>query len=152
MSTTQGTVTPVDDIKPSPPEMAQPPAVSPRPRKQAAATKTWLIIDSTGQSQSTNARKHAIMRRTGLSKRDLRILDPMLLYPAAIMGREKAVVINLEYVKGMITPQDVWLLNSKDPAVALFVEELQRRLKHYHQTKGVKVWHVSLFFLLLLLA
>jgi len=81
------------------------------------------------------AGKHAIMRRTGLPPRDLRILDPLLSYPSTVLGRERAIVINLEHIKAIITAQEVLLLNSRDPSVIPFVEELRRRLtRHYHAT------------------
>lgn len=95
--------------------------------------RAWLVLDSTGQAQVVEAGKHAIMRRTGLPARDLRILDPLLSYPSTVLGREKAIVINLEHIKAIITAQEVLLLNSKDPSVTPFVEELQRRLLRLHQ-------------------
>lgn len=42
-------------------------------------------------------------------------------------------MINLEHIKAIITAQEVFLLNSKDPSVSPFVEELQRRLFYHHQ-------------------
>ncbi|KAF7840720.1 magnesium transporter MRS2-3 [Senna tora] len=73
------------------------------------------------------------MRRTGLPARDLRILDPLLSYPSTVLGRERAIVINLEHIKAIITAHEVLLLNSRDPSVTPFVEELQRRILHHHQ-------------------
>lgn len=91
--------------------------------------RAWLLIDGSGGAQVVEAGKHAIMRRTGLPARDLRILDPILSYPSTILGRERAIVINLEHIKAIITAQEVLLLNSKDPSVAPFVADLQRRLQ-----------------------
>ncbi|KDO57931.1 hypothetical protein CISIN_1g014053mg [Citrus sinensis] len=77
------------------------------------------------------------MRRTGLPARDLRILDPLLSYPSTVLGRERAIVINLEHIKAIITAQEVLLMNSRDPSVVPFVEELQSRiLCHYQATKS----------------
>ncbi|KAM7264231.1 hypothetical protein ACFE04_001914 [Oxalis oulophora] len=105
-------------------------------RKKGMGVRAWLLLDSTGQAQVVEAGKHALMRKTGLPARDLRILDPLLSYPSTILGRERAIVINLEHIKAIITAQEVLLLNSKDPSVTPFVEELQRRLLcHYHATK-----------------
>ncbi|CAN1253292.1 Magnesium transporter MRS2-3 [Linum perenne] len=84
------------------------------------------------------------MRRTGLPARDLRILDPLLSYPSTVLGRERAIVINLEHIKAIITAQEVLLLNSKDPSVTPFVEELQKRISfHYQATKAQVVLDVS---------
>ncbi|MBA0791656.1 hypothetical protein Gohar_016224, partial [Gossypium harknessii] len=105
-------------------------------RKKGTGVRAWLILDSTCQTQMVEAGKHAIMRRTGLPARDLRILDPLLSYPSTILGRERAIVINLEHIKAIITAQEVLLLNSKDPSVTPFVDEIQSRiLCHYQATK-----------------
>ncbi|CAN1253305.1 Magnesium transporter MRS2-3 [Linum perenne] len=106
-------------------------------RKKGTGVRAWLLLDSTGQTQVVEAGKHAIMRRTGLPARDLRILDPLLSYPSTVLGRERAIVINLEHIKAIITAQEVLLLNSKDPSVTPFVEELQKRISfHYQATKA----------------
>ncbi|XP_056159259.1 magnesium transporter MRS2-3-like [Syzygium oleosum] len=110
-----------------------------RHRKKAVRLKTWLVIDSTGRVQQIDVGKQSIMRRTGLSARDLRILDPFLSYPLSITGRERAIVIKLEHIKGIITAHNVLLLNYRDPAVVPFVEELKRRFLHYHEAKAAKI-------------
>ncbi|XP_057840295.2 magnesium transporter MRS2-3 isoform X2 [Cryptomeria japonica] len=110
-------------------------------RKQGFGLRAWLLVDGHGGTQVVEAGKHAIMKRTALPARDLRILDPLLSYPSTILGRESAIVINLEHVKAIITSQEVLLLNSTDPAVAPFVTNLQRRLHNayspfLHQVNG----------------
>ena len=53
-------------------------------------------MDSKGESSILDLDKYAIMKRVPIHARDLRILDPLLSYPSAILGREKAIVLNLE--------------------------------------------------------
>ncbi|KNA17256.1 hypothetical protein SOVF_081660 [Spinacia oleracea] len=123
------------------PEMVRPglvPGLIGGHRKKGTGVRAWLVIDSAGLAQVVEAGKHSIMRRTGLPARDLRILDPLLSYPSTVLGREKAIVINLEHIKAIITAQEVLLLNSKDPSVTPFVEELQRRLVRLHQATKIQ--------------
>ncbi|WOG82555.1 hypothetical protein DCAR_0101720 [Daucus carota subsp. sativus] len=109
----------------------------PNHRKKPTSKRPWLVLDSTGQTQVMEAGKHALMRLTFLPARDLRILDPLLSYPSTILGRERAIVINLEHIKAIITAQEVFLLNFKDPSVGTFVEHLQRRVaRHYQAVKS----------------
>eukprot|EP00268_Persea_americana_P018244 TRINITY_DN1903_c0_g1_i1.p1 TRINITY_DN1903_c0_g1~~TRINITY_DN1903_c0_g1_i1.p1 ORF type:complete len:497 (-),score=122.61 TRINITY_DN1903_c0_g1_i1:795-2285(-) len=109
------------------------PAPAPGLRKKAIGVRPWLLIDASGQAQVVEAGKHSIMRRTGLPARDLRILDPLLSYSSTVLGRERAIVINLEHIKAIITAQEVLLLNSKDPSVIPFIDELQLRFSRLHQ-------------------
>ncbi|KAL1062005.1 hypothetical protein V6Z11_D13G052100 [Gossypium hirsutum] len=107
-------------------------------RKKGTSIRSWLLLDSTAHTFRLEAGKHSIMRRTGLPGRDLRILDPLLSYPSTVLGRERAIVINLEHIKAIITAQEVLLLNSKDPSVTPFVDELQRRILLHYQANQSK--------------
>ncbi|KAK4563411.1 hypothetical protein RGQ29_005791 [Quercus rubra] len=102
------------------------------PRKKSTGIQAWMLVNKKGEAQVVEAGKYAIMRRTGLLARDLRVLDPLLSYPSTIMGREKAIVINLEHIKAIITGLEVLLLNSRDPTVMPFIEELQNRIQRFH--------------------
>ncbi|PPD76351.1 hypothetical protein GOBAR_DD26723 [Gossypium barbadense] len=75
-------------------------------RKKGTSIRSWLLLDSTAHTFRLEAGKHSIMRRTGLPGRDLRILDPLLSYPSTVLGRERAIVINLEHIKAIITAQE----------------------------------------------
>ncbi|ESR40975.1 hypothetical protein CICLE_v10027569mg, partial [Citrus x clementina] len=103
------------------------PTATPRPRK-GMGLRTWLVVSESGQSRVEEVGKHVIMRRTGLPARDLRVLDPLLSYPSSILGRERAIVINLEHIKAIVTAKEVLMLYSTNPLVVQFVQDLQHRI------------------------
>ena len=53
------------------------------------------------------------MMSQNLQLRDLRLLDPALAtsYPSAILARDSALVVNLEFIKCIITTEYVLVLN-----------------------------------------
>ncbi|TKY60473.1 Magnesium transporter MRS2-F [Spatholobus suberectus] len=87
-----------------------------------------MVVSETGEARPEDVGKHSLMRRTGLPARDLRILDPMLSYPSSILGRERAIVVNLEHVKGIITASEVLMINSSNPLYLRFLQDLHIRL------------------------
>ncbi|KAH7307359.1 hypothetical protein KP509_22G055600 [Ceratopteris richardii] len=97
-------------------------------KKRGQGIRSWIKIDKDGVSQVMEVDKLTIMRRCGLPARDLRLLDPLFVYPSTILGREKAIVMNLEQIRCIITADEVLLLNSLDRYVLQYVAELQRRL------------------------
>ena len=66
------------------------------PKKKPAGSRNWILMDASGQGTVLDVDKYAIMHRVQIHARDLRILDPLLSYPSTILGREKAIVLNLE--------------------------------------------------------
>ncbi|CAL9070064.1 unnamed protein product [Musa banksii] len=113
--------TPEDDVH----HRAAPAAAG---RRKGTVNRAWLVVSDSGRSYHEEVGKHSIMRRTGLPARDLRVLDPLLSYPSTILGRERAIVINLEHIKAVITATEVLIPNSSDPLVAPFVQDLQSRV------------------------
>ncbi|PON40148.1 Mg2+ transporter protein, Zinc transport protein [Parasponia andersonii] len=97
-------------------------------KKNPQSSRSWALIDCTGESTLLDVDKYAIMHRVQIHARDLRILDPLLSYPSTILGREKAIVLNLEHIKAIITAEEVLLRDPSDENVVPVVEELQRRL------------------------
>jgi len=59
------------------------------------------------------------MRLCDLPARDLRLLDPVFVHSSIILGREKALVVNLEQIRFIITADEVLLLNSLDKYVIM---------------------------------
>ncbi|KAL6970509.1 Magnesium transporter MRS2-2 [Sarracenia purpurea var. burkii] len=110
-------------------------------KKKAASSRSWILMDATGEGTVLDVDKYAIMHRVQIHARDLRILDPLLSYPSTILGREKAIVLNLEHIKAIITANEVLLRDPLDENVIPVVQELQRRLStvnddHKDQVNG----------------
>ncbi|KAJ7560871.1 hypothetical protein O6H91_03G003500 [Diphasiastrum complanatum] len=97
-------------------------------KKRGQGVRSWIRVDTEGNTQILEADKVAIMRRCDLPARDLRLLDPLFVYPSTILGRERAIVVNLEQVRCIITADEVLVLNSLEPYVLQYVSELQRKL------------------------
>ncbi|XP_077238142.1 magnesium transporter MRS2-1-like [Tasmannia lanceolata] len=98
-------------------------------KKRGQSLRSWIRVDPSGNYQIIEVDKFTIMRRCDLPARDLRLLDPLFVYPSTILGREKAIVVNLEQIRCIITADEVLLLNSLDNYVLQYVGELQKRLK-----------------------
>ncbi|XP_010537853.1 PREDICTED: magnesium transporter MRS2-1 [Tarenaya hassleriana] len=98
-------------------------------KKRGQGLRSWIRVDTLGDTQVIEVDKFTMMRRCDLPARDLRLLDPLFVYPSTILGREKAIVVNLEQIRCIITADEVLLLNSLDNYVFRYVVELQQRLK-----------------------
>ncbi|KAA8536543.1 hypothetical protein F0562_029021 [Nyssa sinensis] len=105
-------------------------------KRKGVGTRAWLVVSELGKSRIEEVGKHSIMRRTGIPVRDLRILDPALSYPSTILGRERAIVVNLEHVKAIITATEMLILNYKDPSVATFVSNLECKLSNFDASQS----------------
>ncbi|XP_027365843.1 magnesium transporter MRS2-3-like isoform X2 [Abrus precatorius] len=95
--------------------------------------RTWVMMNLEGQRKVVEAPKHVIMQRTGVSGRDLRILDPLLSYPSTIAGRGRAIIVNLEHIKAIITAQDLLFVNSTDPSAFSFLDDLHSQILCHHR-------------------
>lgn len=77
---------------------ADPQAAAAATKKKTRSSRSWILLDAAGNSTVLDVDKHAIMHRVQIHARDLRILDPLLSYPSTILGREQAIVLNLEVI------------------------------------------------------
>ncbi|XP_058086562.1 magnesium transporter MRS2-2-like isoform X2 [Magnolia sinica] len=106
-------------------------------KNKTAVSRSWILLHCTGEDTILDIDKYAIMSRIQIHARDLRILDPLLSYPSTILGREQAIVLNLE----------VLLQDPMDDNVIPIVKELRRRLTPaniIHQAEGDGKEHPSL--------
>jgi hypothetical protein len=102
-------------------------------KKKAAMPSTvrnWLKIDQNGETSMVQADKYKLTHKLGVQGRDLRIMDPSLAttYPSAILCRDRALVVNLEHIKVVITTNSVLVVNPEDENVLPFISELKMKV------------------------
>uniref|UniRef100_A0A6M2F7S8 Magnesium transporter n=1 Tax=Populus davidiana TaxID=266767 RepID=A0A6M2F7S8_9ROSI len=98
-------------------------------RGHGHGNRSWIKIDQDGNSKILELDKATIMRHCSLPSRDLRLLDPLFIYPSTILGREKAIVVSLEQIRCIITADEVILMNSLDGCVVRYMSEFCKRLQ-----------------------
>ncbi|TVU31811.1 hypothetical protein EJB05_23512 [Eragrostis curvula] len=102
--------------------------VSGKVGKKKAGARTWMRLDRWGASEIVELDKASIIRRAGLPPRDLRILGPVFSHSSNILAREKAMVINLELIRAIVTAEEVLLLDPLTQEVLPFVDQLRQIL------------------------
>ncbi|KAF3338533.1 magnesium transporter MRS2-1-like isoform X1 [Carex littledalei] len=135
----------MDDLKnpllpPSRPVTAPPPTSFALAKKRITNLpkktpfRSWIRVEaSTGATSCVSLDKVTLMRRCDLPARDLRLLDPLFLYPSTILGREKAIVVNLEKIRCIITADELLVSvqslngNAGGGEEWEYAEEVQRR-------------------------
>ncbi|KAL1816742.1 hypothetical protein DCAR_0521126 [Daucus carota subsp. sativus] len=105
-------------------------------KKKTTVPRSWILIDRNGESKILEMDKYDIMQRVRIYARDLRILEPVLSYPSAILCRERAIILNLEHIKAIITAEEVLLQDPLDDNVVPVVQELERRLPVVKKGQG----------------
>lgn len=106
------------------------PAQVPRRKVAPAASQEWLVVPAAAGAEERSGEfgRHRIMEMTGLPARDLRVLDPLLAYPSTILGRDRALVVNLEHVKAIVTAAEVLVRDPNNPRLQPFLLDLRARL------------------------
>lgn len=103
-------------------------------KRKGAGSRTWLVVSKSGQVSVEELGKQTVIRRSGITARDLRVVEPELSYPSAILRRERAVVVNLEHIKAIVTANEVLVPNPRDPRMASFVYDLEFKLSDFDAT------------------
>ncbi|KAJ1261393.1 hypothetical protein BS78_09G026200 [Paspalum vaginatum] len=113
--------------QPPPPISAAGP-LSGKVGKKKPGARLWMRLDRWGNSELVELDKASIIRRAGVPSRDLRILGPVFSHSSSILAREKAMVINLEFIRAIVTAEEVLLLDPIVKEVLPFVDHLRQHL------------------------
>ncbi|XP_024390959.1 magnesium transporter MRS2-4 isoform X2 [Physcomitrium patens] len=90
--------------------------------------RTWMRFDATGNSEIFECDKNDLLKRVTVPARDLRIMGPIFSQSSHILARENAMVVNLEFVKAIITAEEVYILDPSNRDVKPFIEQLSMKL------------------------
>ncbi|CAJ1938329.1 unnamed protein product [Sphenostylis stenocarpa] len=104
-------------------------------KKKTGGARLWMRFDRSGRSELVEWEKNAIIHHAGIPARDLRILGPVFSHSSNILAREKAMVVNLEFIKAIVTAEEVLLLDPLRQEVLPFVEQLRQQLPGKSQPK-----------------
>ncbi|XVF45220.1 hypothetical protein PTKIN_Ptkin02bG0187600 [Pterospermum kingtungense] len=104
-------------------------------KKKAGGARLWMRFDTVGVSELVEYDKSAIIKRASIPARDLRILGPVFSHSSTILAREKAMVVNLEFIKAIVTAEEVLILDPLQQEVLQFVDQLRQQLPHKSASK-----------------
>ncbi|KAJ8755665.1 hypothetical protein K2173_022260 [Erythroxylum novogranatense] len=99
-------------------------------KKKAIGARLWMRFDRFGNSEVVECDKSTIIKRVAIPARDLRILGPVFSHSSHILAREKAMVVNLEFVRAIVTAEEVLILDPLHQEVVPFVDQLRQQLPH----------------------
>ncbi|KAL3690804.1 hypothetical protein R1sor_004455 [Riccia sorocarpa] len=107
--------------------------VGPLVKKKKPGFRQWLRFDSSGAMELLELDRNAIMERLSIPARDLRILGPVFSQSSHILARERAMIVNLEFIRAIVTAEEVFILETSDPDVHPFVDQLKEHFAaRYH--------------------
>ncbi|XP_054801931.1 magnesium transporter MRS2-4 isoform X2 [Prosopis cineraria] len=104
-------------------------------KKKAGVARLWIRFNRSGESELVELDKNAIIRLAAIPARDLRILGPLFSHSSNILAREKAMVVNLEFIKAIVTAEEVLVLDPLSQEVLPFVEQLRQQVPFKTQPK-----------------
>lgn len=109
-----------------------------KPKKKAggAVPRLWMRFDRLGNSELVECDKSAIIKRAAIPARDLRILGPVFSPSSSILAREMAMVVNLEFIRSIVTAEEVLILDPLRQEVLPFVDQLRQQLPHKNAPVG----------------
>ncbi|XP_062213605.1 putative magnesium transporter MRS2-H isoform X1 [Phragmites australis] len=95
-------------------------------RRKKAPARLWMRMDRWGGCEVFMCDKAFVAERSGVHIRDLCVVGPLLSRSPSILAREKAMVINLELIRAIVTADEVLLLEPLAQEVLPFVDKLRQ--------------------------
>jgi magnesium transporter len=91
---------------------------------------SWLRLAPDGSTSTLHLDKHEVARRCAVPLHDLRLLESGLTtsFATSLLSRERALVVNLENVKLLVTAEEALVPNPELPHMAAFARALANTL------------------------
>ncbi|KAL4353545.1 hypothetical protein GQ457_06G002650 [Hibiscus cannabinus] len=107
-------------------------------KKKAGGARLWMRFDTSGASELVEYERSAIIKRAWIPARDFRILGPLFSHSSSILARERAMVVNLEFIKAIVTAEEILILDPLQQEVLPFVDQLRLQLprRSAYKTRG----------------
>jgi len=105
-------------------------------RTSRAKPIRWVLVSGEAGPRDVVMDKYNLREMTGVPPRDLRVMDPTLAYPSSIMIRDRALVVNLEHVKAIITADFLLVQQLDNPLLAAFMTKVVVRLGPGSASRG----------------
>ncbi|QDZ18161.1 putative magnesium transporter [Chloropicon primus] len=101
------------------------------PKKTVTGRYHVQCVDCKGCINERVLDRHHLRQVLKIAARDLRILEPGLAttFPAAVLDRDKALLVNLEELKVIVTDQEVYIFNHETLRAKTMIEQLRKKLQ-----------------------
>ncbi|KAJ9158935.1 hypothetical protein P3X46_024478 [Hevea brasiliensis] len=80
-------------------------------KNKVGGARLWMRFDRSGNSELMECDKSAIIKRVPIPARDLRILGPVFSHSSKILATEKAMVVNLEFIRAIVRAEEFLILD-----------------------------------------
>ena len=98
-------------------------------KKPAVALTTWVRVWPSGESGLLQTEKSYLIQHLGIQARDFRILESQLTREACcILCREKCIILNLVFIRAIVTAQYVLLSSPTDDLSAGFLAKMKEKI------------------------
>lgn len=113
--------------------------LNPVKKKKKPDARLWMRLHASGDSELLELDRNTITKLVSIPGRDLRILGPVFSQSSSILAREKAMLVNLEFIKAIVTSQEVLILDPTSSAVLPFIDQLKEQLSCQKPHELIKI-------------
>lgn len=101
-----------------------------KPGTNAKLLTTWVRIWPSGDSSLLQTEKSTLINQLGIQARDFRIIESLTTrQTGCILCREKCMIVNMTYIRCVITSRYILMIPPEDDRSAIFLGRLKERIR-----------------------